>query len=53
MDFKKISLDDFEFDQKPLGAGTFGQVYKAVFKPDGQTYAIKILSKEFISKVSL
>lgn len=32
IDFEKISLDDFEFGEKPLGSGTFGKVYKTKFK---------------------
>lgn len=52
IDFKRISLKDFEFDSRALGVGSFGQVFKSKFRPNNQTYAIKVISKDFISTVS-
>lgn len=47
-----MSLDDFEFDNRPLGSGSFGQVLKTIFKLDNKVYAVKLMNKEFIKKVS-
>ena len=41
-----ISLRDFEFDpERPLGKGGFCTVYKAIFKENKKTYALKIINK--------
>jgi len=53
IDFDKVTLDDFEFNAKPIGSGSFGQVYKTKFRLDGNTYAVKKLEKDFLVKVSL
>ena len=38
----KFTFNDFEIDlKKPLGKGTFGEVYKATEKKTGNNYAIK------------
>ena len=41
-----ISLRDFEFDpERPIGKGGFCTVYKAIFKENKKTYALKIINK--------
>jgi serine/threonine protein kinase len=52
IDFGKVSLNDFEFDNKPLGSGSFGQVLKTKFKLDNKIYAVKVMNKEFLKKVN-
>ena len=39
--------DDFEINlRKPLGKGGFGEIYKAINKNNGETYAIKRINFE-------
>ena len=52
IDFEKVSLEDFDIQEK-LGSGSFGHVFKAIFKLNKEVYALKILDKEFIAKVNL
>lgn len=51
VDLDNVSLEDFEFGPK-LGSGSFGQVFKTKFKLNQKSYALKMLDKRFIEKVS-
>ena len=43
---QNISLRDFEYDpERPIGKGGFCTVYKAIFKENKKTYALKIINK--------
>lgn len=48
----KIAIKDFDI-QGVLGEGSFGKVYCAIHKGPKKTYAIKVLDKYHIMKVSI
>jgi serine/threonine protein kinase len=41
---------NFEF-QAEIGKGTYGRVFRAVHKATQKIYAIKVIDKDFVSKV--
>ena len=44
-----ISLKDFEYDsERPIGKGGFCTVYKATFKDNKKTYALKVIYKSIL-----
>ena len=46
---KNISLKDFEYDvEKPIGKGGFCTVYKAIYKGNKKTYALKVIDKSIL-----
>jgi serine/threonine protein kinase len=46
---KNISLKDFEYDvEKPIGKGGFCSVYKAIYKGNKKTYALKVIDKSIL-----
>ena len=49
---KKLSIEDFEI-QGVLGEGSYGKVYCAIHKSENKAYAIKVLDKYHIMKVSI
>ena len=49
MSFNYNDIDNYEFKES-IGQGNFGKVKLAIFKPNQQEYAIKILSKKKLLK---
>jgi len=47
-----MTIKDFEIEGV-LGEGSFGKVYCAIDKNDQKSYAIKVLDKYHIMKVSI
>ena len=46
---KNITLKDFEYDvEKPIGKGGFCSVYKAMYKGNKKTYALKVIDKSIL-----
>ena len=46
---KNIALKDFEYDvEKPIGKGGFCSVYKAIYKGNKKTYALKVIDKSIL-----
>ena len=51
---KEYSKDDFEtLQDKCIGSGTFGSVWKVRNKETNQIYAIKVINKEYILKQNM
>jgi serine/threonine protein kinase len=51
---RECNKDDFEaLDDKALGKGGFGHVWKVRHKVTGKIYAIKVINKEYIRKENL
>ena len=52
MSRSKLTLEDFQL-QGILGEGSYGKVYCAIDKLNNKKYALKVLDKYHIMKVSL
>lgn len=51
---REANKDDFEaLDDKALGKGGFGHVWKVRYKTTGKIYAIKVINKEYIRKENM
>lgn len=51
---RECNKDDFEaLDEKALGKGGFGHVWKVRHKVTGKIYAIKVISKDYIRKENM
>ena len=48
---EKMTVDDFQL-LKVVGRGSFGKVYLAKKKSNGQIYAVKTLKKDFILRTN-
>ena len=43
----KVMFKDFTIVSK-IGEGSFGKVFKAIKKDDGNVYALKVMNKQFL-----
>jgi serine/threonine protein kinase len=51
---REANKDDFEaLDDKALGKGGFGHVWKVRYKSTGKIYAVKVMNKDYIRKENM